>query len=59
MIAIRKHQKVYGNTIEMNQPQTVVTILLIFLLIIMIVFRSNSKKNQQVKQETMAQKVLK
>ena len=41
MTFIQKHQEVYGNTIEMNQPYALLTILFIFFLIMLIAFPSN------------------
>ena len=40
---IRKHQEVYGNTIEMNQHEMIIKILLNFLIITITVFHSNLK----------------
>ena len=44
-ILIRKHQEIYGNTIEINQIQMIITLVLIFLLMtITTVFRTDLKK---------------
>ena len=41
---IRIHQEVYGNSIEKNQLQTLMTILLVFLMITIIIhFKLNNK----------------
>ena len=58
-ILIQKHSEVYGNTMNMNQLLTIITISLIFLMTKIIVLHSKLKKKEQGKQEIMAQKMLK
>ena len=69
MIFIQKHLEVYDSTKEMNQPFTVLTILLTSLLMIIIIimmmmmimvrFRPNSKKKITEKTCGITQNVLK
>ena len=56
---IRRHEKISGNTTDINKLQTKITVLLIFLPIPVIVFRSNLDSKQHNKQETVAQTILK
>ena len=54
---IRRQQEFYGNTIEMNQLQTIITILLIFLLITILQYNTNNtstsfKFKQQITGQT-------
>ena len=56
---IRRHQEVYGNTIEINQLKIIITILLIFLLMAIIVFQLILNSKKQDEQEIVAQKMLK
>ena len=58
-ILIQKHSEVYGNTMNMNQLLTIITISLIFLMTKIIVLHLKLKKKEQGKQEIMAQKMLK
>ena len=58
-ILIQKHSEVYGNTMNMNQLLTILTISLIFLMTKIIVLHLKLKKKEQGKQEIMAQKMLK
>ena len=58
-ILIQKHSEVYGNTMNMNQLLTIITISLIFLMTKIIVLHLKKKKKEQGKQEIMAQKMLK
>ena len=55
----RRHQEVYGNTIEINQLKIIITILLIFLLMAIIVFQLILNSKKQDEQEIVAQKMLK
>ena len=55
----RRHQEVYGNTIEINQLKIIITILLIFLLMAIIVFQLTLNSKKQDEQEIVAQKMLK
>ena len=51
---IQRHQKVYENTKEMKQLQTLTMKLMIFILITIIVFHSNLSRKLQEKQEMVA-----
>ena len=55
----RRHQEVYGNTIEINQLKIIITILLIFLLMAIIVFQLILNSKKQDEQGIVAQKMLK
>ena len=44
---IQRHQEVYGNTLKMNQLETIITKLLIFLQITKTIIHLNLNKKQR------------
>ena len=56
---IQRHQEVYGNTLKMNQLETIITKLLIFLQITKTIIHLNLNKKQRNEQETGTQNILK